>query len=109
MATMDVQVGEIRVLIYLISNGPSDVADISRNLQLRKTETYNMVSSLLSRGIVFSIGRAPQKYCVICREEAVDLMKQSQSNFIEMLENEKSRCMHILADLVKKRAAAGSV
>jgi sugar-specific transcriptional regulator TrmB len=108
MATSDLKVAEIRILIHLISNGPSAVDDISRAVKIGKTETYNLVSSLLSRGIVFSMGGSPQKYCVLCREEATDLMTQSQSSFIEMLENEKSRCMNMLADLVKKRAAAGS-
>lgn len=89
-----------------MNNGPSSAEDISRNIGLERPETYNLLSSLLSRGIVFSIPDRPQGYCVLCREEAADFMVQSKKNFNEFLEDVKDRCASLLAEL-KGRAAAG--
>lgn len=107
MAISDINAGEIKVLVCLMSNGPSSAEDISRNIGLERAETYNLLSSLLSRGIVFSIPDRPQSYCVLCQEEVTDLMMQSKKNFNEILEGVKDRCASLLAEL-KGRAAAGS-
>jgi DNA-binding MarR family transcriptional regulator len=74
MGDKGIDAREIRILIQLMTRGPSDADDISRRVGLKRSETYTLLSSLLCRGVVFSAGEMPQKYYVLGRREATDLM-----------------------------------
>jgi sugar-specific transcriptional regulator TrmB len=101
--------GEVRVLVYLMTNGPSSADRISNSLGLPRSRTYNLVSSLLCRGVIFSTGDIPQKYCVMYIDDAVDLMSESRKSLIDTLDIQKSQCVKMLRELKKRRPLAGSI
>jgi sugar-specific transcriptional regulator TrmB len=53
---------EEKILKYLQSHGPSRAEDIRRYFGLQRSETYNLISSLICKGLVVSTFERPQKY-----------------------------------------------
>ena len=59
---LDLTLNEARILLFLMTHGNSTASDVSRNTGIQRTETYNYISTLLAKGVVFSTFDRPQKY-----------------------------------------------
>ena len=101
---LDLTLNEARILVYLLTQGQSNASDISRQTGIQRTETYNYISNLLSKGIVFSTFDRPQKYYSVPVEEVVDLLVQSKKNALEAFENKKREYRSMLDAAIGNRA-----
>ena len=97
---LDLTPNEAKILVFLLSEGQSNASDISRRTGIQRTETYNYISNLLSKGIVFSTFDRPQKYYSIPIEEVVDSLIQSKKTALEVFENKKNSYKTMLETLI---------
>lgn len=97
---LDLTLNEARILVFLMTEGQSNASDISRRTGIQRTETYNYISSLLSKGVVFSNFDRPQKYYSIPIEEVVDSLVQSKKTALEAFENKKKDYRAMLEALI---------
>jgi sugar-specific transcriptional regulator TrmB len=100
---LDLTLNEARILVYLMTHGHSSASDISRYTGIQRTETYNYISGLLAKGIVFSTFDRPQKYYSMSLEEVVDCLLQSKRNALEAFESKKKEYMGMLDALVSNK------
>jgi hypothetical protein len=64
LKSLNLTVLESLVLVHLFLEGVQTASDISRSMGIQRTETYNYLSGLLSKGLVISTHDRPQKfYC----------------------------------------------
>src|SRR6478672_210636 len=54
---LDLTLNEARILLFLLTQGQSNASDISLQTGIQRTETYNYISNLLSKEILFRAGR----------------------------------------------------
>lgn|SRR5574341_541110 len=100
---LDLTLNEARILVYLMTHGHSSASDISRYTGIQRTETYNYISGLLSKGIVFSTFDRPQKYYSMSLEEVVDCLLQSKRNALDVFENKKKEYTVMFDALVSNK------
>lgn len=101
---LDLTLNEARILVFLLSEGQSNASDISRRTGIQRTETYNYISNLLSKGIVFSTFDRPQKYYSLPIDEVVDSLIQSKKTALEVFENKKKDYRMMLEALIGNKA-----
>lgn len=83
---------EAEVYLYLASNhGYSSGRDISNRLKLHKGETYRILQSLQSRGIVEATMDRPMIYIGVPIEKILDLHIETMKGQVSYLESEKKK------------------
>lgn len=80
---LDLTASEARVFWYLLTHGNSTASDVSRATGIQRTETYNYLSTLLAKGIVFSTFDRPQKYYSLSTNEAIGMLIQAKRNALK--------------------------
>ena len=80
-----------RVFIYLGKYGSKTASEISKALQIPRTETYHLVNSLQNIGLVSAEMSHPTKYTVLDMKQAIEtLVKQEQARINLLAGREKS-------------------
>lgn len=87
---LDLTLNEARILLYLMTHGSSSASDVSRYTGIQRTETYNYISTLLSKGVVFSTFDRPQKYYALPVDEAIDCLVQTKQNALQLITGKKN-------------------
>jgi len=78
-------VNQSKVFIYLGKYGSKSAAEISKALQLPRTETYHLVNSLQSLGLVVAELSHPTKYTTMDMKLAIETLIRQQQSKIDML------------------------
>jgi sugar-specific transcriptional regulator TrmB len=74
-----------------MTHGSSTASDVSRHTGIQRTETYNYISTLLAKGVVFSTFDRPQKYYGLPVDQAIDCLVQTKQNaLLSITEKKKS-------------------
>jgi sugar-specific transcriptional regulator TrmB len=82
---------QAKVFIYLGKYGSKTASEIAKALQLPRTETYHLVNSLQSMGLVVAELSHPTKYTAMDMKEAVStLVKQEQERINSLANKEES-------------------
>lgn len=82
---------QAKVFIYLGKYGSKSASEISKALQLPRTETYHLVNSLQSMGLVIAEMVHPTKYTAMDMKKAVStLVKQEQERIDTLATKEES-------------------
>ena len=82
---------QAKVFIYLGKYGSKTASEIAKALQLPRTETYHLVNSLQSMGLVVAELSHPTKYTAMDMKEAVStLIKQEQERINSLANKEES-------------------
>lgn len=97
---LDLTSNEARILVFLLTRGHSNASEISRQTGIQRTETYNYISRLLSKGIVFSTFDRPQKYYSAPIEEVIDMLTESKRKALEGFESRKEEYRRMLDSIV---------
>ncbi len=69
---------ELKVYSYLIKNGPKHANEIGKDLEIYRTETYHLLNSLQSKGMINAVYDKPKKFIGIDYAKALDLLINSQ-------------------------------
>lgn len=86
---LDLTLNEARILLFLMTHGSSTASDVSRHTGIQRTETYNYISTLLAKGVVFSTFDRPQKYYALAVGQAIDCLVQTKQNALLSITEKK--------------------
>src|SRR5437867_7069940 len=86
---LDLTLNEARILLFLMTHGNSTASDVSRHTGIQRTETYNYISTLLAKGVVFSTFDRPQKYYALPVNEVIDCLVQTKQNALQTIAEKK--------------------
>jgi len=82
---------QCKVFIYLGKYGSKAASEISKALQLPRTETYHLVNSLQNMGLVTAQLEHPTKYSAMEMKQAIETMvKQEQQRIASLAGKEES-------------------
>lgn len=98
---LDLSSNEAKILLYLMSNGSSTASDIARYTKIQRTDTYHYISTLLSKGIIFSTFSKPQKYYSLPYEEVIDYLVQAKTSALKEVAERKLDCKSKLDQISK--------
>jgi HTH-type transcriptional regulator, sugar sensing transcriptional regulator len=93
---LDLTLNEARILLFLMTRGNSTASDVSRNTGIQRTETYNYISTLLAKGVVFSTFDRPQKYYALPINEVIDCLVQTKQNALQTIAEKKKDYQHMV-------------
>jgi sugar-specific transcriptional regulator TrmB len=86
---LDLTLNEARILLFLMTHGNSTASDVSRHTGIQRTETYNYISTLLAKGVVFSTFDRPQKYYALQINEVIECLVQTKQNALQSIAEKK--------------------
>jgi HTH-type transcriptional regulator, sugar sensing transcriptional regulator len=92
---------EARIVLFLMLHKNSNANDISKYTKIQRTETYGYISSLLSKGLIFSTFDRPQKYYTPSMQEVIEclvLTKQSELNILSTKKQEYQQVVDRVAN-----------
>jgi sugar-specific transcriptional regulator TrmB len=98
---LDLTLNEARVLVFLLTHGNSTASDISRQTGIQRTETYNYISSLLAKGVIFSTFDRPQKYYASSINEVIDCLVQTKQNALKTIAEKKKNYQEMVDSIVR--------
>ncbi len=80
---------QAKVFIYLGKYGSKTASEISKALQLPRTETYHLVNSLQSLGLVIAELAHPTKYTAMEMKTAITTLVKQEQDRIDSLSNKE--------------------
>jgi sugar-specific transcriptional regulator TrmB len=105
LRSLDLAQNEARILVSLMSSGPSIASDVSRNTGIQRTEVYQTLYSLQSKGIVFSTFEKPQRYYALAIADVFDALIQIKQNALRELSRRKGRCTQLFEEIMASRVS----
>jgi len=105
---LDLTLNEARILLFLMTHGNSTASDVSRNTGIQRTETYNYISTLLAKGVVFSTFDRPQKYYALQINEVIDCLVQTKQNALQAIAEKKKGYQSMIDAIVSSTVVADS-
>jgi len=96
---------QAKVFIYLGKYGSKSSPEVCKDLKLPRTETYQILNELTSRGIVVSEFSYPTKFSAIPMEKAISIMIKTEQTKIGLLaekEKEISELWHQIPSFFTK-------
>ena len=79
---------ETKIYLFLNRNGMETASDISKELEISRTETYRVISALQRKGILFSSFGKPTKFNAVGIEEVLEILSDKIRNQINDLTKE---------------------
>ncbi|MHA7646916.1 TrmB family transcriptional regulator [Nitrosopumilus sp. S4] len=81
---------QVKVFMYLGKYGSKTASDVSKSLQIPRTETYHLINSMQSMGLVVAELAHPTKYHAIELKKAIEtLVRQEQTKVDALAEKEE--------------------
>ena len=84
-----------KVYLFLGKNGTKTATEVFQALKLPRTETYQILSSLQSKGIISAIIGHPVKFTAIEISEAISSIINSEKQKIKKLEKQKTELIEL--------------
>ncbi|BDQ30952.1 hypothetical protein NZNM25_12250 [Nitrosopumilus zosterae] len=84
-------VEETKIFLFLNKNGVETASNISKILNIPRTETYRLLSALQRKGVVFSTFSKPTKFNAVRTEEVLEILSNKIRNKIAQIESETRR------------------
>jgi HTH-type transcriptional regulator, sugar sensing transcriptional regulator len=97
---LDLTLNEARILLFLMIHGNATASDVSRHTGIQRTETYNYISTLLAKGVVFSTFDRPQKYYALAINEVIDCLVQTKQNALQSITEKKKGYQEMVESIV---------
>jgi len=105
---LDLTLNEARILLFLITRGNASAAEVSRHTGIQRTETYNYISTLLNKGIVFSTFDRPQKYHALPISDVIDTLVQTKQNALSSLTDKKKDYQRLVDSIVSSTVVSAT-
>lgn len=96
---------EAKLLLSLMTSGPSIASDISKVTGIQRTEVYQTLYALQAKGIVFSTFEKPQKYYALAIADVFDALIQIKQNALRKLVKRKAHCQELFDRMMESRAS----
>lgn len=82
---------ERKIYLFLNRNGMETASEISKEMDIPRTETYRVLSALQRKGIIFSSFGKPTKFNAVGIEEVLEILSDKIRNKINELIMESRR------------------
>jgi sugar-specific transcriptional regulator TrmB len=76
---------ESKIYVFLSKNGPKKAIEISREVEIPRTETYHLLSTLEDKGIISGSIQRPTRFFAVTIEKAIESIIINQQKKIEEL------------------------
>jgi sugar-specific transcriptional regulator TrmB len=103
LRNLDLSHTKAKILVFLLVNGESIASEISKSTGIQRTEVYQTLYSLQSKGIVFSTFEKPQKYYSLSISDVVDALIQIKQNELRDLSLRKGYCEELFDRMMEWR------
>lgn len=74
---------QIHVYLSLAKNGPTKVRDVSKNLEMHRTETYKILKELESLGLVAGSMERPIRYTALSLRSTIRMLWEERKNAMD--------------------------
>ena len=108
LRNLDLSQTEAKILVSLLTNGQSIASDISRTTGIQRTEVYQTLYSLQSKGVVFSTFEKPQRYYALSISDVIDALIQIKQNALKELARRKGYCEELFEKITSSRVSPKS-
>ena len=92
---------EVRVYLYLALSGDQKAITITNNLNIHRTETYNILNRLESQGLISKILERPMRFVAIPFENLLNNKIQERKQIINQMEHRKEELLKIWRSIPK--------
>ena len=75
-----------KIYLYLSKMGNNTASQLSKNLNIPRTETYHLLKTLQEKGCVFRIHEKPMQFGMVPIEEFLEKWIHSEKNKVKKLE-----------------------
>ncbi len=75
-----------KIYLYLSKMGIKTASQLSKNLNIPRTETYHLLKTLQEKGCVFRIHEKPMQFGIVPIEEFLEKWIHSEKNKVKKLE-----------------------
>ncbi len=82
----DLTPNQAKVYLFLSKIGVKTASEVSKSLNIPRTETYHLLSTLQQKGIIFSIFGKPTKFNAVGVEESLQILVNNEKNRINELD-----------------------
>jgi len=82
----DLTSNQAKVYLFLSKIGIKTASEVSKSLNIPRTETYHLLSTLQQKGIIFSIFGKPTKFNAVGIEESLEILVSNEKNRINELD-----------------------
>ena len=79
---------ETKIYLFLSKNSVETASEISKAMDIPRTETYRLLSSLQRKGVVFSTFGKPTKFSAVGIDEVLEILSNKIRTKISQLEAE---------------------
>jgi HTH-type transcriptional regulator, sugar sensing transcriptional regulator len=90
LAKFGLSANQAKVYIYLGKYGPKSAPEVFRSLDLPRTETYYILNTLQSRGIVTAECSSPTKYVALPIGQAIATLINTEKEKLTLLEQQEN-------------------
>jgi sugar-specific transcriptional regulator TrmB len=102
LQNLDLTLNEARILLFLMTHGNSTASDVSRHTGIQRTETYNYISTLLAKGVVFSTFDRPQKYYALPIDQVIDTLVQTKQSALLAITDKKKSYNEMIENITRQ-------
>ncbi|HEV2192794.1 MAG TPA: helix-turn-helix domain-containing protein [Nitrosopumilaceae archaeon] len=90
---------QAKVFIYLGKYGPKTAPEVSKSLEMPRTETYHLINTLQNKGIVRAEFSLPTKYSALSIGDTILTLVNSEQEKIRILTNQKQELAELWNDI----------
>jgi sugar-specific transcriptional regulator TrmB len=86
---------QAKVYLFLSKIGVKTASEVSKSLNIPRTETYHLLSTLQQKGIIFSIFGKPTKFNAVGIEKSLEILINNEKNRISELDTGKTNIVRL--------------
>ncbi len=91
----DMTPNQAKVYLFLSKIGVRTASEVSKSLNIPRTETYHLLSTLQQKGIIFSIFGKPTKFNSVGIEKSLEILVNNEKNRISELDAGKTSIVRL--------------
>ena len=91
----DMTPNQAKVYLFLSKIGVKTASEVSKSLNIPRTETYHLLSTLQQKGIIFSIFGKPTKFNAVGIEKSLEILINNEKNRISELDTGKTNIVRL--------------
>ena len=91
----DLTPNQAKVYLFLSKIGVKTASEVSKSLNIPRTETYHLLSTLQQKGIIFSIFGKPTKFNAVGIEESLEILVSNEKNRLNELDAGKDSLIRL--------------
>ena len=105
LQNLDLSVNETKILFNLMIYHNSTAAELAKRTGIGRSETYEYLASLLSKGVVLSTLDRPQRYYSLPYKDVIDLLVKTKSDVLNEVTQTKNEYQDKIQKIIDSRVS----